>query len=694
MSLETLFHPRAVAVIGASTNPDKIGGVALRALKECGFSGAIYPINPIAREILGLRVWPAITALPEAPDVAIVAVPASQVEAAFEECIAKGVGAVVVFSSGFAEGGEDGLRAQQRLSQRARESGVTLLGPNCLGVMNVSRRWVGTFSPAPLAGLPAAGNVAIVSQSGAFGAYAFSLARKAGIGLSQWVTTGNQANVSVADVIEWLAGDDETRVIVAYIEGTTDGQHLRQALLKARGAGKPVIVTKVGRTAAGAAAAMSHTASLSGDDAIYQALIEETGAVRAFSIEEMFRLAQAFAVLPMPQGDRLGVFTVSGGVGTMMADTASDEGLQLPPLPHEIADALRQRVAFCSTTNPVDITGQFMADYEGILNGTLLSAARSGAYDALVLFLAAGGLSPIFGPKVLETFRRLRATAPALPLVFTGLMAPEQTRDMQALGVLVYEEPTHAIATIARMHRWRAASMPAPCVPRTPQEVPAGWVRGTYNEAEGLSFLERARISPAPYRIVHNADQAVAVWRDFGQRPVVLKIVSRDILHKSDVGGVCVGPRSEAEVREAYTAIEAAVSEHAPQARREGMLVARKLAPRLELILGARHDDAFGTLVVLGRGGVAVELEARTLLSFAPCRHDRVREQLGRLGVLKLLAGFRGQPAMNPGPLIDLVVRFSELAARLGSALKSMEVNPLMVTDDGVYAADAVVEIR
>ena len=690
MSFEALFYPRSVAVIGASANPQKIGGLPVRMLREMGYAGEIFPVNPTASEIQGLRAWPSTRELPEAPDVAIVAVPAASVVASIRDCASRGVRAAVVFSSGFAEGGAAGLALQHEIARIASDSDLTLLGPNCLGVMNVRRRWIGTFSPAPLSGMPAEGSVAIVSQSGAFGAYAFVLARKAGLGVSQWITTGNEAGVSVADVIDWLADDDETRVIVAYIEGARDGDRLRRALLKARAADKPVVVTKVGRTEVGARAAMSHTASLSGEDAVYQAVFDETGAVRAFTVEQMFRLAHAFSLVPPPRGRRLAIITVSGGVGTLMADAASDAGLELPPLPPELARQLRERVPFASTENPVDVTGQITADYE-TLNITALGAAQNGAFDALCLFLAAASAAPVIGPRVVDTMHRLRAAAPALPLALTGIMNAQQTAELHAAGCLVYEEPTHAIDAFAVLQRWAAGGADvapdATALPRLDVEP------GTRNEAEGFAFLREAGIAAAPHRVVQSVDEAVDAWRNLGADAVVLKIVSRDILHKSDVGGVAVGPADEAQVRAAYARITAAVAQRAPDACIDGMLVAQKLKPALELLLGARHDPVFGPIVVLGLGGVAVELFAQTALLIAPTTAARVTAKLQDLKIMPLLSGWRGQPRIDPAPLVQAVVAFSELAARIGPALRSMEINPLMVLADGVAAADAVIEI-
>ena len=692
MSIKALLHPASVAIVGASQNPQKVGGMPVRLLTELGYRGTVYPINASAEEVQGLRAYPSLAALPATPDLVIIVVPADAVEPALRQAVARGVGAAIVLSSGFAETGAAGAAAQQRLVEIAHAGGLTLLGPNCLGVMNVREQLYATFSPAPLAGRPEPGAVAIVSQSGAFGGYAYSLARAGGLGLSHWVTTGNEAATSVADVIEALVDDDATRVILAYIEGARDGRHLQRALHRARAAGKPVIVTKVGRTAAGARAAMSHTASLSGEDSVYQAVFDDTGAVRAATVEQMFRLGQAFSIGTVPRGRRLGVITVSGGVGTLMADAASDAGLELPPLPQDIATELRRRIPFCSTNNPVDVTGQVTASYE-VMDFAAVEAARSGAYDSLVLFLAAVGAAPGFADKIERTVRLVREAAPGLSLAFSGIVGPELKRRLQAHGCLVHEEPTHAIEALAVMQRWRgveadAVTLPAAPTPIAPNALPTGLL----NEVEGLAFLQSHGVPAMPHRLVHGADAAVQAWQTLGGQ-AVLKIVSRDLLHKSDIGGVRVGLRSEAEVREACAAIEASVAAQAPQARREGLLVARRLSPRVEVMLGARWDPSFGTLVVLGLGGVAVELEPRTAVLTAPTTVARVNARLDALGVLRRLGAWRGHAAIDAAALVDTVVRFAALATALGPRLRTMEVNPLMVCDDSVAAADAVVEI-
>lgn len=685
MNLDALFSPRSVAIVGASQNPQKVGGMPVQLLQRLGYGGRIYPINPSSNEVQGLKAYASVAQLPGPIDLAIVAVPAVAVEQVLEGLIQYQTRAAVVLSSGFAEMGDEGAAVQARLAARARQAGLALLGPNCLGVMNLRERLFATFSPAPLAGVPQVGSVAIVSQSGAFGAYAYSLARKGGLGLSHWVTTGNEAAVSVADVIDWLADDPHTKVILAYIEGARDGIALQRALAKARSAGKPVIVTKVGRTEAGARAALSHTASLSGEDAVYQAVFDTTGAIRARTVDEMFRLGQAFAMGKPPAGRRLAIVTVSGGVGTLMADTASDEGLELPPLPGDVAAALRARIPFCSTQNPIDVTGQVTADMP-VLGIAAQGAALSGQYDALAIFVAAALAAPALAPGVVQIVRDTLAAAPAVPMALCGIADDATRRTLLEAGCLVYEEPTHAVEVLAAQARWasyQADAAPAP--PVRPNVSP-----GTLNEVEALAFLASHGVPAAPHRLVHSPAEAVIAWQALGGY-AVLKIVSADLLHKSDVGGVRLGMRTEQEVRDAYEGIVSSVARLAPQARQQGVLVARMIEPLAEVMLGARYDPVFGAVIVLGLGGVAVELHPRTAVLMAPASAERVRAQLSELGVLKLLGGWRGRPVADVQPLIDTVLRVSELAAALGPSLGTLEINPLMVSTKGVAAADAVV---
>lgn len=315
-SLSRLFAPCSIAIVGASATPGKIGAMPVTLLRQHGYDGRILPINPRAQSIQGLPAAPDLAALDEDADLVILAVPAAHAAQALQSARAGQVGGAVVFTSGFSETGVSGSALQEQLCAIARARGIRLLGPNCLGFMNIRRNIYATFSPAPANGTVAPGGIGMVSQSGAFGAYAYSMARDRGLGLSHWISTGNEADIDVADCIEWLARDDGTRVIMAYMEGCRDGNKLRRALSAAREAGKPVVVTKIGRTQAGAQAAASHTAALAGDDAVYDALFRQYGAMRARSIEEFFNLGYALDTWNQrPQGKHLGIFTISGGGG-------------------------------------------------------------------------------------------------------------------------------------------------------------------------------------------------------------------------------------------------------------------------------------------------------------------------------------------------------------------------------------------
>ena len=690
LSLDALLRPQSVAIIGASTNEHKVGGVPVSLLKKLGYQGRIIPVHPEAKQIQGLPAVPRIADAGGAIDLAIVCVPERAAASVLAECAQAGVKAAIMFTSGFAEMGEAGAAAQNAIAKIAADAGIILLGPNCLGAMSLKARMFATFSPAPLAGVPPVGGIGLVSQSGAFGAYAYTLARKGGLGLSHWVTTGNEAGVQAADVIEWLAQDDETRVILAYLEGCRDGPRLKRALDAARAAGKPVVITKVGRTAAGARAALSHTASLAGEDAVYEAVFDECAAIRAYTIEEFFRYGQVFATAHPPATDAVAIVTLSGGVGTLMADRAEEMGLELPPFTEEEAAPLKRAVPFCSTINPVDVTGQIIGQPE-VLPLACEAAASSGRYGGVALFTAAGAVSPVFWPSMLKSAQILTARKGVAATV-SGVMNEEQRRTLIDLGCLVYEEPTHAVEAFAIMRRYaracdlaaHSAGMPvaAPVLPRA----------GALNEAEGLAFLQSGGVRAAPFGVATSAEEAARIAQEFAV-PVAIKVLSRDLLHKSDIGGVRLNVRGADAARAAFESIHADVTRMAPGAAFEGVIVARMVKPVIECMAGARLDPVFGPIIAFGLGGTEVEWLKRVALATAPVAPARVAALLKKLGILERLDGWRGGPKIDPAGLIEAVCGVGALAAAAGQRLESIEVNPLMVTAEGVFAADAVVQL-
>jgi len=685
--LDRLFRPRSIAIVGASTNPAKIGGVPVALLQRMGYAGAIHPVNPAVAELQGLRCHARLADIGAPVDLAIIALPAARAEAALLEAADAGVAGVVLFSSGFAEVGEDGRAAQQRLLRVARSRGIRLLGPNCLGFMSPREKVYATFSPAPLGGTAPAGGIGLVSQSGAFGIYAYVMARERGLGLSQWVSTGNECDLQVADIVAWLARDPHTQVILAYLEGCRDGPRLRAALQLARQAGKPVVVTKVGRTAAGAQAAASHTAALAGDDAVFDALLQQCGALRTHTLEDFFNAGYVLTRGPRPARPGVGIMTISGGVGALMADDASDCGLPLPELPADAQARIVARVPFAAPRNPVDITGQVVAEPE-----LMLFAARqmvdSGVYGSLLGFFAGAGTSPTVGPHVIDWAQRLRADYPQLPLALCAMFPPESRQTLEALGCLVFTDPSAAVRALAVLSStavpWAEEALPAPLPPRR-------LAPGALDELQSLALLRQAGLPVVDAQAAADADAAVAAAQRIGF-PVVLKLLSPDVLHKSDVGGVQLNLRDAAAVRAAHAAILAGVAAAAPQARVRGVLVApMQSEPGVECILGVQRDPVWGPVVMVGLGGVMVEVIRDVSFRIAPFGRADALAMIDALRGRRLLDAHRGRAAVDTGALADALVALSRLAVAAGDTLDSIDINPFVVRPQGALALDAVV---
>ena len=451
MSLDALFRPRSIAVIGASSDATRIGGRPI-AFSKRAFKGAIVPINPNRNEIQGLRAYPSIKDAPGDIDQAIIAVPAKAALQAADECIAKGVKAAVMFSSGFAETGDEGRALQQELARRCAAGGMTLLGPNSLGMFNVHAGLYSTFSSYfdPL--WPHTGPVGIVSQSGAFGTYFLSLAVERGLGFSHFVATGNEAGVDVAACVEWLADDPDTGVIMVYLEGCRDGARLRAALARAAANRKPVVAMKVGVSEQGVAAIASHTGSLAGSDAVFDAVFRENNVHRAQSLDELVDVAYACAGGVFPQSPRLGVVTLSGGVGIQMADAAVERGLTLPRMPDTAQQKVLAMIPFAGPANPVDTTAQVVNDW-AMFTTILGIVAEEGAVDSVVSFLAHMGTTPGLMDRLKSAFLEVRRRFPDRVFVLCARMPREMADEFTAMGFLIFEDPTRAIAAVAALAR-------------------------------------------------------------------------------------------------------------------------------------------------------------------------------------------------------------------------------------------------
>lgn len=692
-SLDAFFSPRAIAVVGASATPGKIGAVPLQYLAAQGYRGELYPVNPARQEILGLRAHARLADIGRPVDLAILAVPAAQVDAALDDAVAAGVKHLVIFTAGFAEAGPDGEAAQQRLAAKARQAGIRVLGPNCLGYMNAAAGIHATFSPVVAGGLVPAGPVGIVSQSGAFAAYAYGLARERGLGLSTWVATGNEVDIDVADCIAWMARDPATRIILAYMEGCRDGVRLKQALAAAHAAGKPVVMVKVGRTDVGAQAAASHTASLAGDDAAYDALFRQYGAWRARSVEELFDVAHALAVAGEPANRRVGLLTVSGGVGALMADDAAEAGLEVAPLPQAARQRIQARVPLAATRNPVDVTGQVTVD-AGVLKLAARTMLEDGGYGSLVIFLAAAGLTPALQSVQRELAAELRRDFPQCLVAFSTLPDARLQADLEALGCLSFADPGRAIrvlAALAFLAAQRGRQVP-PAAAAAPAPGRLTLRPGACNEADAAALLQAQGVPVLPLRRARTQAEAVEAASALGY-PVVMKVLSADIVHKSDVGGVVLDIADAAQAAMAYDTLLAGVRARAPQAVIEGVLVAPMVRGGVECIVGVRRDPVLGPVVMLGLGGIHAEVLKDVSLRIAPVDRAQAREMIGELRGAPLLQGHRGTPPADIEALAGTLVCLSDMALVAGDSLSSIELNPLRVmpAGQGVVALDAVV---
>lgn len=693
INLDALFAPRSIAVVGASADTGKTGSVPINLLLRNGYTGDIYPVNPRVEVIQGLPCFSALADIPGHIDLVIIAVPAARAYGALEQARPGQVSSAVIFSSGFAETGAEGQQAQAELIALAQARQIRLLGPNCLGFINMRADVYATFSPAPLNGTVSPGRIGMVTQSGAFGAYAYCMARERGLGLSFWISTGNESDIDVADCINWLVDDPYTGVIMAYMEGCQDGEKLKHALTSARAAGKPVVITKIGRTASGAKAAASHTAALAGDDAVYDTLFRQYGAIRAHTIDEFFNVGYALSVwTSVPVLRQLGIVSISGGVGALMADEADEQGLTLPPMPEEARQRLLERIPFASANNPVDITGQAITE-PTVLIDTACDMLESGQYGALTIFLAAAGSSETLWPHIVELARILHERYGHVPLILCALLPDERRHILEQYGCVTFSDPSSAVRTVAAILQRGATaqSISTETSPRT-LTLPPG--AQTLSEAESMSVLSQGGVPVIPFDIARSPDEAVAFAGKLGG-PVVMKIVSADILHKSDAGGVKLGLGDADAVRCAYDDILSSVSKKFPEADIDGVLVAPMVDGGIECIMGMHRDPVFGPVIMFGLGGIYVEILKDISFRLAPFDKAEALNMISETRAAQLLKGARGRPTADVNALAEGLASLSQLAYAARGRISSIDVNPFLVlpAGQGALALDALVQL-
>jgi len=695
--LQRLFYPKAVAIIGASSSPVKIGGRPIVQNRELGFSGRLFPVNPGAEEVQGLKAYPSVQAIPEDLDCAIISVPAPAVPAAVEACAEKRVPLAVVFSSGFAEYSEEGRLAQEHIAEVARASGMRLLGPNTMGALSIDGAFSATFTSIGQSGAganwPRRGNVSVVSQSGAVGTQILLLLRERGVGVAKWVATGNQCDLNVADCIEHLANDEVTHVIAVYLEGGVDGRRLRQAFEAARSRRKPVIMLKVGESAIGAAAAASHTASLAGAAEVYRAVFRQHNVFAAQSLQELVDVVAACRAGRFPQRAELAVTSGSGGINVIMADACARLGVAMPEVPAGTQRKLKEMTPYAVTRNPVDMANAGMGNME-LMAQVVELLLDEGGYASVLAYVAHNGMMPKRMEELARHLPRIRERFPARVIGIIANMMPEWRDRFQDQGFLVYEEPTRAIAAIAAL--WRIgrgfSDGEAREQPLALPEMIVAPEAGRGGEQAAKRVVASMGISVVEDRLARSAAEAVDAANALG-KAVVLKIASPAILHKSDIGGVLIGPRSSGDVAAGYDTLMARVRTAAPAAQIDGVLVSPLIEGGVETIAGVKRDPDFGPMVMFGMGGIFVEIYRGVSLRVAPFGVVTAREMIREIVGYPLLAGARGRAPADIEALARVLSLLSAYADRFRDELDSIDINPLIVLPEGkgVVAVDALV---
>ncbi|MGG5820243.1 acetate--CoA ligase family protein [Falsiroseomonas sp. HW251] len=679
-ALSRLLRPRSVAVVGASADPTRTTGRPVGYLRKHGFDGAIWPVNPRVTEIGGLPCFPDVASLPGAPDAAIVLLGPDRAEAAVRDLASRGCFAAIVLAGGFAESGDDGASRQQSLREAA--GGMRLLGPNTIGLVNLTDRLVLSASGALEVDDIAPGRISLVSQSGGILGSVLSRGAAQGIGFARLVSTGNEADLDVADFLDELAEDEATSVIALYVEGLRRPGAFRAAARKAAAAGKRIVAFKVGRSAAGAQAAISHTGALSGEDRMYDALFRQLGIIRAERFADLLDIPAALATGRTMHGKRVAVLTTTGGAGALLAESFGLAGFELPPPDEATAARIAALSGEAAIANPLDLTLAGLKPE--VMRGTMAALLESPAYDALAVVV---GSSALAQPRLAaDAIADCQALGDKPVIAYLSPHAPAIGAALQRQGIPASAAPESVAAMLSALATPvlpPAASEPAP-VPDL-SALPAG----PLDEAESKALFARFGIAPVREIACATPEDAAAAAQALGPR-VVLKALSRHIAHKSDVGGVRIGlaPGELAAEGRAMLARVAAAAGRAP----EGLLVQEQVAGGVEVILGLQCDPHLGTAILLGMGGVAAELFGDTALRLLPIDRAEAEAMLAELRGAALLRGFRGRPHADVAALLDAVLAFARMGEALGERLVTAEINPLFVmpAGQGVLAADGL----
>jgi len=698
MSFESFFNPKSVAIVGASQQKGKVGYEILRNMIDAGFEGNIFPINPKAQSIEGLKCHPDVESIGETPDLVIIIIPAKIVPTIMQQCAKIGVKSVIIITAGFKEVGEEGRVLEKKIFRIAKQAGIRLIGPNCLGLVVPENKLNASFGGK----LPAVGSIGYLSQSGALLTAILDMANTSGIGFSKLVSIGNKADVNELDLISALAPDPSTKVIAGYLENISDGDaFVREAERISQE--KPILLVKSGGTSAGAKAASSHTGSLAGSETAYECVFERAGIIRCDSIRAQFDYAQAFAYQPLPKGKNIAVITNAGGPGILATDEIVNQGLEFAEMTEQTVEKLTAALpAAANCSNPIDVLGDALADrYEAALDIVL----DDPNVDAVLIMLTPQAMTQAAetAKAIIEITSR-KPDKPVLACFMGAEKVAEATRILREGKIPQIGCTQSVVATIRVMTdyvRWLSRPKRVvrlfPVNRRKVETILQRHLRQGAREIaenESKEILEAYGFVTPKGSIAATAEQAAGIATQLGF-PVVLKIWSPDILHKSDSGGVQVGLKNAKEVRDAFDLMMYRIPKKMPEAHILGVLVQEMCGGGKEVILGMKRDPHFGPLMMFGMGGTMVEVLKDVAFYLAPLTAEEAKQMLVKTRTYKMLKGVRGEEGVDIDALAEGLQRLSQLVTEF-SQIQELDINPYIVGPEGTtpIAVDARISVE
>ncbi|WP_366923049.1 acetate--CoA ligase family protein [Metallumcola ferriviriculae] len=698
--LDFFFKPQSIAIIGASGDAKKPGGRPIEGLLTKGYAGKIFPVNPRYERIAGLKCYPSVIDISEPVDLAIISVPAKLVLDMFRDCVKKKVKAVIIFSSGFAETGEEGNRLQQEITDLARQHSIRVLGPNCLGIINIPGSVMASFGTIVNLDPVLPTSLGFVTQSGAYGVMVYARALQQGVGFSSFVSVGNEADLEFSDFIGYLLEDPNTKLIGGYMEGAKNGSKLRKVAERAAELQKPILLIKVGRSSAGSRAASSHTGSLAGDDLVYEAFFRQMGIIRIETLDELTSFAILHRSARKAAGRNVAILSASGGGGVVLADKCEGVGLNVPELTGDTKCRLEQVLpSFGSARNPIDPTGQILTE-PTLMAKCMEVILKDDNIDMVILNV---GLNHE-GADVMVEGMIEQYNASDKPIVFVTTDTTEDPESeklvnkIQNTGIPLMFEGYHAVDAMEKLvwYQERAAkivqkdkqvdkSSEAQLPVKTKQLLKNS---KNLTEYQCKQLLKAYGLPITQEGLATSAEMAIGIAADIGY-PVVMKIQSPEILHKTEAKGIKLNLASAKEVKDAYHDIISNAKNYDPQAEIHGVLVQEMVGGGVEVIVGSSRDPVFGNAIIFGLGGIFVEALKDVALRIAPITRVDVEEMIKEIKGYAVLEGLRGRPAANLEAITDVILKISRFVIEYD--IKELDINPLIVTDKGAKIVDALI---